>query len=341
MGLSFGIPEVTSPDVAEPLTEKVISISGQISEGMDSPPFDDDFDLPSETKTSSSNSTFYYDFQVISSPPTSGFAIDLLSSGEVCDLETLNLGITIANNDNISPMNFDLEVGAYQIGEGYEGSLITDKSIVDMLSQASRVSQNFVERESYFPFFVISLGHETEVLDYEQSLVAPTWFSRDIVSDGMVFTCDEDMMGREIFPTGDELSLQRLGMYGTVSSNSVEDNSDDLLSFGVHESDSLFMFVEPPIAKLACARIDAIYSVLLATFSAEFLAQMIMDCKPKTVITFTAVRRESKFNYLKESIEPTEFIVYTMLSFCVGLTVLKLERSIYSLGLKAYSRSNT
>ncbi|KAJ8557396.1 hypothetical protein K7X08_003021 [Anisodus acutangulus] len=162
-------------------------------------------------------------------------------------------------------------------------------------------------------------------LDDEQSLVAPTWFSRNIVSDGMVFTCDEvgncdmnfqviadeylflldkDMMGREIFPTGDELSLQRLGMYGTVSSNSVEDNSDDLLSFGVHESDTvvicLSMFVEPPIAKLACARIDAIYSVLLATFSAEFLAQMIMDCKPKTVITFTAVRRESKFNYLKE-----------------------------------------
>lgn len=44
----------------------------------------------------------------------------------------------------LSPMNLDLEVHAYQIGEGNEGSLITDESIVDLLSQASGISQNCV-----------------------------------------------------------------------------------------------------------------------------------------------------------------------------------------------------
>ncbi|KAJ8535995.1 hypothetical protein K7X08_034396 [Anisodus acutangulus] len=127
VGSSFGIPKVTLKgyisNVAEPLKEKV---SGQQLEVVDSPPFDDDFDLPSESKNSSSISTFYYDFQVISSPRAFGFAIELLSSGEVCDLVTLNIGITIANKDNINPMNLDLEVVAYQIGEGYEDSMITD-----------------------------------------------------------------------------------------------------------------------------------------------------------------------------------------------------------------------
>lgn len=73
------------------------------------------------------------------------YAIDCLCFGKVYDLETLNIGITIASHTNL-----DLEVDAYQIGEGNEGSLKTDESIVDLLSQASEISQNCVELESYF-----------------------------------------------------------------------------------------------------------------------------------------------------------------------------------------------
>jgi acetyl-CoA synthetase len=95
--------------------------------------------------------------------------------------------------------------------------------------------------------------------------------------------------------------------------------------------------MELPIAMLACARIGAVHSVLhnitvpppfflqnptflsivrrkisdrfsilqvvFAGFSAESLAQRIMDCKPKVVITCNAVKRGSKVIHLKDIVD--------------------------------------
>ncbi|WOL12596.1 acetyl-coenzyme A synthetase, chloroplastic/glyoxysomal-like [Canna indica] len=63
------------------------------------------------------------------------------------------------------------------------------------------------------------------------------------------------------------------------------------------------MIMELPIAMLACARIGAVHSVVFAGFSAESLAQRIIDCKPKVVITCNAVRRGSKAILLKEIVD--------------------------------------
>lgn len=43
--------------------------------------------------------------------------------------------------------------------------------------------------------------------------------------------------------------------------------------------------------------------MVFAGFSAESLAQRIMDCKPKVVISCNAVRRGSKVIYLKEIVD--------------------------------------
>ena len=43
--------------------------------------------------------------------------------------------------------------------------------------------------------------------------------------------------------------------------------------------------------------------MVFAGFSAESLAQRIMDCKPKVVITCNAVRRGSKVIYLKDIVD--------------------------------------
>lgn len=43
--------------------------------------------------------------------------------------------------------------------------------------------------------------------------------------------------------------------------------------------------------------------VVFAGFSAESLAQRIIDCRPKVVITCNAVRRGSKIIYLKEIVD--------------------------------------
>ncbi|GLT95566.1 hypothetical protein SLE2022_132420 [Rubroshorea leprosula] len=61
--------------------------------------------------------------------------------------------------------------------------------------------------------------------------------------------------------------------------------------------------MELPIAMLACARIGAVHSVVFAGFSAESLAQRIVDCKPKVVITSNAVKRGPKIVNLEDIVD--------------------------------------
>ncbi|KAG8656086.1 hypothetical protein MANES_04G095800v8 [Manihot esculenta] len=76
---------------------------------------------------------------------------------------------------------------------------------------------------------------------------------------------------------------------------------------GVKKGDAVViylpMIMELPIAMLACARIGAVHSVVFAGFSAESLAQRIVDCKPKVVLTCNAVKRGSKVITLKEIVD--------------------------------------
>ncbi|XP_049415010.1 acetyl-coenzyme A synthetase, chloroplastic/glyoxysomal-like [Solanum stenotomum] len=80
-----------------------------------------------------------------------------------------------------------------------------------------------------------------------------------------------------------------------------------LKSIGVGKGDAVIiylpMLMELPIAMLACARIGAIHSVVFAGFSAESLAQRIVDCKPKVVITCNAVKRGAKTIFLKDIVD--------------------------------------
>ncbi|CAK9317868.1 unnamed protein product [Citrullus colocynthis] len=76
---------------------------------------------------------------------------------------------------------------------------------------------------------------------------------------------------------------------------------------GVRKGDAVViympMLMELPVAMLACARIGAVHSVVFAGFSSESLAQRIIDCKPKIVITCNAVKRGSKVIYLKDIVD--------------------------------------
>jgi len=83
--------------------------------------------------------------------------------------------------------------------------------------------------------------------------------------------------------------------------------SNYLKDIGVQKGDAvaiyLPMLAELPIAMLACARIGAVHSVVFAGFSAESLAQRIIDCKPKALLTCNAVRRGAKVINLKEIVD--------------------------------------
>ncbi|XP_034680230.1 acetyl-coenzyme A synthetase, chloroplastic/glyoxysomal-like isoform X5 [Vitis riparia] len=80
-----------------------------------------------------------------------------------------------------------------------------------------------------------------------------------------------------------------------------------LKDMGVRKGDAVViylpMLMELPIAMLACARIGAVHSVVFAGFSSESLAQRIVDCKPKVVITSNAVKRGSKVISLKDIVD--------------------------------------
>ncbi|XP_002980429.2 acetyl-coenzyme A synthetase, chloroplastic/glyoxysomal [Selaginella moellendorffii] len=83
--------------------------------------------------------------------------------------------------------------------------------------------------------------------------------------------------------------------------------SNYLLAVGIKKGDTVAiympMLLELPIAMLACARIGAVHSVVFAGFSAESLAQRILDCKPKVLLTTSGVKRGPKLIKLKEIVD--------------------------------------
>ncbi|XP_009611602.1 acetolactate synthase 1, chloroplastic-like [Nicotiana tomentosiformis] len=64
------------------------------------------------------------------------------------------------------------------------------------------------------------------------------------------------LMGLGAFPTGDELSLQMLGMHGTVYSNYAVDSSDLLLAFGVRFDDRVTGKLESFASRAKIVHID-------------------------------------------------------------------------------------
>ncbi|PKA56933.1 Acetate--CoA ligase ACS, chloroplastic/glyoxysomal [Apostasia shenzhenica] len=104
---------------------------------------------------------------------------------------------------------------------------------------------------------------------------------------------------------------------------------------GVRKGDAVIiylpMLMELPIAMLACARIGAVHSVVFAGFSADSLAQRIMDCKPKIVLTCNAVCRGSKVILLKDIVD-SALVECTKNGCSVGLCLTFENQSALSRG---------
>ena len=80
-----------------------------------------------------------------------------------------------------------------------------------------------------------------------------------------------------------------------------------LTSKGVQKGDRVIiylpMIIELPVAMLACARIGAIHSVVFGGFSAEAIANRILDCGAKVVITADGGYRAGKSVPLKANVD--------------------------------------
>lgn len=71
--------------------------------------------------------------------------------------------------------------------------------------------------------------------------------------------------------------------------NEVEKFAGVLKSFGLEKGDRAIIYMpmifQTPISMLACARIGVIHSVVFGGFSSQELANRILDCQPKIVIS--------------------------------------------------------
>ncbi|KAF3783504.1 Acetyl-coenzyme A synthetase [Nymphaea thermarum] len=151
----------------------------------------------------------------------------------------------------------------------------------------------------------------SENLDVRKGRVSIEWFK-----GGKTNICYNALDRQIESGNGDKIALywegNEPGEDGKMTYNELLQNVCQLSNFlkdvGVQKGDAVViylpMLMELPAAMLACARIGAVHSVVFAGFSAESLAQRIIDCKPKVVITCNAVRRGPKTIYLKDIVDP-------------------------------------
>lgn len=104
---------------------------------------------------------------------------------------------------------------------------------------------------------------------------------------------------------GDELNESRIISYAQLHKE-VCKFANALKTLGVKKGDTVIIYLpmipEAAIAMLACTRIGAIHSVVFAGFSAHALADRIIDCKPKIVITADKSKRGGKITNLMDNV---------------------------------------
>ncbi|KMT07822.1 hypothetical protein BVRB_6g146340 [Beta vulgaris subsp. vulgaris] len=150
----------------------------------------------------------------------------------------------------------------------------------------------------------------SENLDVRKGTVNIEWFKGGITN--ICYNC----LDRNVeIGNGDKVALywegNDLGCDDSLTYSQLLEKVCQLANYlkdvGVKKGDAVIiylpMLMELPIAMLACARIGAVHSVVFAGFSAESLAQRIVDCKPKIVLTCNAVKRGAKVIGLKDIVD--------------------------------------
>lgn len=182
-------------------------------------------------------------------------------------------------------------------------------SVEDPAGFWADIASQFYWKEKWDPQFCLK-----ENFDIGKGRVQIEWFKGGITN--ICYNC----LDRNIESgNGDKVAIywegNEPGVDATLTYNQLLARVCQLANYlkdiGVHKGDAVVIYlpmhIELPIAMLACARIGAVHSVVFAGFSAESLAQRIMDCKPKVVITCNAVMRGSKVIHLKDIVDAALF----------------------------------
>ncbi|MFW5988885.1 MAG: AMP-binding protein, partial [Desulfosudaceae bacterium] len=147
------------------------------------------------------------------------------------------------------------------------------------------------------------------VLNYDFNEATIEWFAGGKLNAS--FNCLDrhlDTIGDKIayYWEGDDPTETKSYTYGDLY-RQVNAFAAALRAKGVQKGDRVIiylpMIIELPVAMLACARIGAIHSVVFGGFSAEAIANRIIDCGARVVITADGGYRSGKPVPLKKNVD--------------------------------------
>ncbi|KAG9447374.1 hypothetical protein H6P81_013502 [Aristolochia fimbriata] len=225
-------------------------------------------------------------------------------AGKIDHLNAVVLGEALASEDNdlvVPSEEFSRQALVPSIEKYLE---MYRRSVEDPAGFWSEIASEFYWKKKWGEQVV------TENLDVKKGTVKIEWFK-----SGVTNICYNSLDRNIEAGNGDKIALywegNDLGQDGALTYTEllakVCQLSNYLKDVGVAKGDAVIiylpMLMELPIAMLACARIGAVHSVVFAGFSADSLAQRIIDCKPKAVITCNAVRRGPKVINLKDIVD--------------------------------------
>ncbi|KAF7086940.1 hypothetical protein CFC21_090182 [Triticum aestivum] len=204
-----------------------------------------------------------------------------------------------------------------------------ERSIKDPAGFWSEIADAFYWKEKWNPSEVCS-----ENLDVSKGPVHISWFK-----GGKTNICYNAVDRNVEAGSGDKIAMywegNEPGQDGKLTYSELLEKvcqlANYLKSVGVGKGDAVIiylpMLLELPIAMLACARIGAVHSVVFAGFSADSLAQRIVDCKPKLVLTCNAVKRGPKPILLKDIVDAA-LVESEKNGFSVGICLTYENQSV-------------
>ncbi|KAL6509127.1 Acetyl-coenzyme A synthetase, cytoplasmic [Orobanche gracilis] len=225
-------------------------------------------------------------------------------AGRIPRLNALILGEALASEeDDLIIPNQDFSAQAH-VPSPHKYLEMYKRSIEDPAGFWSDIASQFYWENKW--------GHPvcSENLDIRKGRINIEWFKGGITN--ICYNCLDTQIAAGY---GEKIAIywegNEPGVGATLTYNQLLRRVCQLANYlkdiGIQKGDAVLiylpMLMELPIAMLACARIGAVHSVVFAGFSSDSLAQRIMDCRPKVVITCNAVRRGPKTIHLKDIVD--------------------------------------
>ncbi|KAM2991746.1 hypothetical protein FF2_044063 [Malus domestica] len=225
-------------------------------------------------------------------------------AGNISHLNAIILGESLASEENDLVFPSDHFSRQAHVSSPQQYLEMYKRSIEDPAGFWSDIASTFFWKQKWGkPVY-------SENLDIRKGDIRIEWFKGGLTN--ICYNCLDTNVEAGL---GDKIAFywegNDLGVDATLTYTQLLHNVCQLANYlkdvGVKKGDAVVvylpMLMELPITMLACARIGAVHSVVFAGFSAESLAQRIVDCKPKVVITCNAVKRGSKVIHLKDIVD--------------------------------------